>query len=126
MKPTEEEFFKDLISKSKLEINSPGFEQQIMMNIKRDKMYQQNSVPLELKLSWLFLALIIVLGITTTALITHLQVTIFGISLQTVKSLFDLIFIVFVLLQLDSLIKYTYRLIKFNMSNPLRYLKDLD
>jgi len=109
MKRTEEEFFKDLISKSKLEMPSPGFEEQVMMHIKSENIYQQQPVPRGIKWSWVFMVLIIVLGITTSLMITQLQTFIFGVPSHSVKTVFDLVFIVFVLLQLDTLIKYTFR-----------------
>jgi hypothetical protein len=109
MKRTEEEFFKDLISKSKLEIHSPGFEEQVMMHIKRENIYQQQPVPREIKWSWVFMVLIIVLGITTSLLITQLETFIFGIPLHSVKTVFEFVFTVFVLLPLDTLIKYTFQ-----------------
>lgn len=120
MKRTEEEFFKDLISKSKLEMPSPGFEEQVMMHIKRENIYQQQPVPREIKWSWVFMVLIIVLGITTSLLITQLQTFIFGIPSHSVKTVFDFVFIVFVLLQLDTLIKYTFRCDEIRLINQLR------
>ncbi len=117
MKRTEEEIFKDLISKSKLEMPSPGFEEQVMMHIKRENIYQQQRVPREIKWSWVFIVLIIVLGITISLLITQLQTFIFGIPSHSMKTVFDFIFIVYVLLQLDTLIKYTFR------CDEIRWLK---
>lgn len=120
MKRTEEEFFKDLISKSKLEMPSPGFEEEVMMHIKRENIYQQQPVPREIKWSWVFMVLIIVLGITASLLITQLQTFIFGIPSHSVKMVFDFVFIVFVLLQLDTLIKYTFRCDEIRLINQLR------
>jgi hypothetical protein len=120
MKRTEEEIFKDLISKSKLEMPSPGFEEQVMMHIKRENIYPQQPVPREIKWSWVFMVLIIVLGITTSLLITQLQTFILGISSHSMKTVFDFVFIVFVLLQLDTLIKYTFRGDLIRQINQLR------
>lgn len=120
MKRTEEKFFKDLITKSKLETPSPGFEEQVMMHIKRENIYQQQPVPREIKWSWVFMVLIIVLGITTSLLITQLQTFIFGIPSHSVKTVFDFVFIVFVLLQLDGLIKYTFPREETRLINQLR------
>lgn len=120
MKRTEEEFFKDLISKSKMEMPAPDFEDQVMAHIKKENMYQQQSIPREIKWCWVYMILIIALGITTSLLITHLQTYIFGIPLRSVKTVFDFVFIVFVLLQLDTLIKYTFRSDKIRMMNQLR------
>lgn len=108
MKHTEEEFFKALITKSKLEIPSPGFEEQVMMHIKKENIYQQQHVPREIKWSWVFMVLIVVLGITTSLLITQLPAFIFGIPSHSLKRVFDFVFVCFVLQQLDTLIKYTF------------------
>ena len=120
MKRTEDELFKDLISKSKLEMHSPGFEEQVMMHIKKEHTYQQQSIPREIKLSWAFMGVIIVLGITTSVLITHLQTIIIDIPLNSVKTVFDFAFIVFVLLQLETLFKYTFKSDKIPQINQLR------
>jgi uncharacterized protein YacL len=109
MKRTEDEYYKDLISKSKLEMSSPGFEEQVMMNIKREIIHQPQTIPREIKWSWVFMVLIIVLGITISLLITQLQTFIFGIPSHSVKTIFDFVFIVFVLLQLEALINYSFR-----------------
>ncbi len=119
MKRTEEEIFKDLISKSKLEMPSPGFEEQVMMHIKRGNIYGKQNVPREIKWSWVLMVLIIVLGITTSLLLTQLQPFIIGISTHSMKTVFDFVFVVFVLLQLDTLIKYTFR------GDPIRQLNQL-
>lgn len=109
MKRTEEEFYKDLTTKSKMKMPSPAFEEEVMLRIIRETKYQQQSVPPEIKWSWVFMVLIIVLGITTSLLIAQLQIFIFGVPSHSIKMMFDFVFILFVLLQVDTLIKYTFR-----------------
>lgn len=120
MKRTEEEFFKDLITKSKLEMPSTDFEEQVMMHIKKENIYQQQRVPREIKWSWVFMAVIIVLGITTSMLITQLHTFIPGIDAHSLKRVFDFVFICFALQQLDALIKYTFVSNKIQMINQAR------
>ena len=120
MKRTEEEFFKDLITKSKLEIPSDTFEEQVMMHIKKENIYQPQRVPREIKWSWVFMVLNIVLGITISLLITQLQTFIFGIPSHSLKRVFDFVFICFVLQQLDTLIKYSFGYNKIHLINQIR------
>ena len=87
---------------------------------KKEHTYQQQSIPREIKLSWAFMGVIIVLGITTSVLITHLQTIIIDIPLNSVKTVFDFAFIVFVLLQLETLFKYTFKSDKIPQINQLR------
>ena len=120
MKHTEEEFFKDLISKSKLKVPFPGFEEQVMMHIKRENIYQQHPVPREIKWSWVFMILMIVLSMSASLLITQLEIFIFGIPSHNVKIVFDFVYIVFVLLLLDTLIKNTSRYLKIRLINQFK------
>lgn len=144
MKRTEDELFKELLSTSKLEVptndfedqvmmlikreqvhlsqtvSSPGFDDQIMMQIKKEQAHQKQAVPREIKWSWVGLVLIIALGTTISILFNQLPTVLFDIPLHHLKNVFDLGFIVFVLLQLDALITYTFRGNSHRLNNALR------
>jgi polyferredoxin len=109
MKRTEDELFKELLSTSKLEVPTHDFEDQVMMQIKQLEVYQKQVIPREIKWSWVGMVLIVVLGITISVLFEHLPTMMFDIPLGGLKTVFDFGFVVFVLLQLDALIKYTFR-----------------
>lgn len=121
MKQTEEEFFKDLISKSKLEMPAADFEETVMTQIKREKIPQQ-FLSREIKLSWVFIIIVVVLGTSLSLLISQLQPIYFVIPLRSVKIVFEFIFIVFVLLQIDTLLKYSFRRKETRLRNQLRKL----
>lgn len=119
MKQTEEEFFKDLISKSNLEMPAPDFEETVMTQIKREKIPQQ-FLSREIKLSWVFIVIVIFLGAGISLLISQLQSFYFDIPLHSVKTVFEFIFIVFVLLQIETLMKYSFRRKETRLRNQLR------
>ncbi len=52
MKRTEEEFFKNIISQSRLTLPDADFEDQVMMHIQAENSSQQQTLPMEIKLSW--------------------------------------------------------------------------
>ena len=120
MKRTEDELFKELLSTSKLEVPTPGFDDLVMMHIKREQAHQKQAVPREIKWSWVGLVLIFALGTTISILFNQLPTMLFDIPLHHLKTAFDLGFIVFVLLQLDALITYTFRNDIHRLNNALR------
>lgn len=109
MKQLEHDFFKDLISKSKLKMPSPDFEDQVMQQIKMEDAIQSQPISWRIKVSWMLLIFTIVLGVITFPLLSQVQANFFTIPLGTIKLVFELVFTVFVLLQLDSLLKYSFQ-----------------
>lgn len=124
MKQTEEEeFFKNLISQSKLKLPETDFEDQVMMHIQTENYSQQQTIPNEIKLSWVLITLVIILGTSTSLLLGQLQTLFLDIPSDMVKTVFDFVLILFVLMQLDSLIKITFRRNNIDLANQLREIK---
>ncbi len=120
MKRTEEEFFKDLISQSKLTVPDPDFEDKVMMHIQEANAIQQESIPSEIKMSWVLLTLTVILGAVNSLLLHQIQTFALGISPSMVKTVFDFVFILLVIMQLDTLLKATFRHTNIDLVNQLR------
>lgn len=120
MKRTEEEFFQDLISQSKLTVPDPDFEDKVMMHIQEANAIQQESIPSEIKMSWVLLTLTVILGAVTSLLLHQMQTFALGISPSMVKTVFDFVLILFVIMQLDTLLKATFRHTNMDLVNQLR------
>lgn len=120
MKPTEEDFFQDLISQSKLTVPDPDFEDKVMMHIQEADALQQESMPSEIKMSWVLFILTVILGAVNSLLLHQMQTFALGISPSMLKTVFDFVFILFVIMQLDTLLKATFRHININLFNQLR------
>lgn len=98
---------------------APDFEETVMIQIKREKIPQQ-FLSREIKLSWVFIIIVVVLGTSLSLLISQLQSIYFVIPLRSVKIVFEFIFIIFVLLQIDTLMKYSIRRKETRLRNQLR------
>lgn len=120
MKRTEEEFFQDLISQSQLTVPDPDFEDKVMMHIQEANAIQQESIPSEIKMSWVLLTLTVILGAINSLLLHQMQTFALGISPSMVKTVFDFVFILFVIMQLDTLLKATFRHTNIDLVNQLR------
>lgn len=120
MKRTEEEFFQDLISQSKLTVPDPDFEDKVMMHIQEADAIQQESIPSEIKMSWVLFILTVILGAVNSLLLHQMQTFALGISPSMVKTVFDFILILFVIMQLDTLLTATFRHTNIDLVNQLR------
>lgn len=117
MKPTEEDFFQDLISQSKLTVPDSDFEDKVMMHIQEANAIQQESIPSEIKRSWVLFTLTVILGAVTSLLLYQMQTFALGISLSMVKTVFNFVLILFVIMLLDTLLKATFRHINIDLVN---------
>ena len=120
MKPTEEDFFKDQISQSKLTVPDSDFEDKVMMHIQEANAIQQESMPSEIKMSWVLFTLTVILGAVTSLLLYQMQTFVLVISPSMVKTVFNFVFILFVIMQLDMLLKATSRYTNIDLVNQLR------
>lgn len=108
-KKSEEEFFKDIMSKSKLNLPFPDFEDEVMLQIKSQELTSEISSK-NIKRSWLVFVSGIIFGILLSVQLQHLDISLFGISPDNMLLVFQLLFTLFVLFSLDSLIQYTRKL----------------
>lgn len=105
----DEIFFKDVMSKSKLELPFPDFEDTVMMEIKTQELYRE-TYSTNIKLSWICFIAGTVFGIFLSILLPQFQLSLFGISPDNMLLGFQLLFSLFVLFSLESLIRYTHKI----------------
>lgn len=120
MKRTEEDFFQNLISQSKLTVPDSDFEDKVMMHIQESNAIHQKSIPSEIKMSWVLLTLTVILGAVTSLLLYQMPTFALGISPSMVKTVFNFVLILFVIMQLDTLLKATFRPTNIDLVNQLR------
>lgn len=108
MNQNEDDFFKKLISESKLEMPFPDFEETVMMKIK-EEIYHQKAMDRYIKLSWVFVIVAIIVGICSLLLISKLKPVLSSIQFQYSIIIFELLFVVIVLSQFETLLKFTFK-----------------
>jgi hypothetical protein len=100
---SEETFFREIMSKSKLDIPFADFDDKLMELIGR-RYLKKVSISRDVKLSWIFFILGSACGIIISIILPRLQETLFGIPIEEFKLLFLIIFAFLLVTQLDSLI----------------------
>lgn len=107
--PEEDILFTELMSKSRLEMPFPDFEDTVMAQIKKQELYKEVYSG-NIKLSWICFLAGTVFGIILSVLLPQLQISLFGIGPDTIKFVFQLFFSLFILFGLDLLIRYTRKI----------------
>jgi|GEM_PF-886260 len=98
--------FKELMSKSKLEMPFSGLEDDVILQIKKQEEHKK-SLSRHLKVSWLSFFAGTILGIVLTVQLFQLRVEGLGISPRMVELIFQLLFSIFVIFSLDLLLRYS-------------------
>lgn len=104
VKDSEEIYFKEIMSDSKLEMPFPDFEDNVMLHIHKS-ISSQTGFSKELRLSWIFFLLGSVFGITISLILPHMQGQILGFDPQKVAIIFQIIFVVLLFTQMDTLLR---------------------
>ena len=102
---SEETFFNELMSKSKLEFPFPDFEDNVMRIVESNQK-KQNIIQKDLRLSWIFFLLGSSFGITISILLPKFQEPIFGLSVDKFTIPFQVLFIFLFITQLNYLMDY--------------------
>jgi uncharacterized protein YqhQ len=92
----EDEFFRNMMAKSELQMNAPDFEDKIMRAItekEKEKIFSRN-----IWLSGLFFVISILLGLSILFMLPHFRTSVWGAH----YSIIAIAFVLFLLLQLDS------------------------
>jgi len=114
MKETDSEMtFSRMMSKSKLEVPFPEFEDRVMGLIEK-KLSRKLSINRDIKLSWLFFILGSAFGITVTVLLLRIKQPVLGMEIDKLTLPFLIIFSFLLLSHLDSLIDFYKRQKKLN------------
>lgn len=97
------EFFKNIISKSKLEVPFSDFEDVIMSKINTQVLVPKTSR--ELKFSLLFFVLGTIAGILISVALANIEDAFFGLSPKLASVLFQVLFVTLVFTQTETFIK---------------------
>jgi hypothetical protein len=99
---TDNTFFEEIMSKSKLNVPFPDFDDKVMGLIER-RSSKKASIMRDIKLSWIFFILGSTFGIIVTIILIRFPVLDGGIQLDKFTIFFLIIFSYLILTQLDSL-----------------------
>jgi hypothetical protein len=99
----DEHLFKEIVSKSKLEMPFLDFEDNVMKQIE-EKRISKSSIAKYIKLSWIFFNIVLFLGIVISYLLSNMDQTLFGIKIEMVTLVFQMCFALYLFSQLDNLL----------------------
>lgn len=106
IKHTDDDFFREIMSKSRLDLPFSDFEDNVMMQIE-NKVLHHHSLSKELKLSWIFFIAGSVFGTVISCILAQLHEPIFGIKPVNLTILFAIVFASIMFTQIDTLIKFS-------------------
>jgi hypothetical protein len=104
-KDNDAEFFHEILSKSKLDVPFPDFDDNLMKLIK-DRHSKKTSVSRDLKLSWMFFAVGTGFGISAAIILPILQVTILGTHFDNLRLPGLILFSILMTTQIDNISDY--------------------
>jgi hypothetical protein len=104
----EEKDFKKIMEFSKLEIQFPNFEEEVMESI-REKEADDKSFWRNIRWSWVLFLSGLIFGMITTDALSDFGLQYFGESSKIVLLVVEILIVVFFSLQFDNLIRLTFR-----------------
>jgi len=104
----EEKDFKKIMELSKLEIQFPDFEEQVMESI-RKKEAEEKSFWRNIRWSWFLFLSGLIFGMFTTDALSDFGLQYFGESSKIVLFVVEILIVVVFSLQFDNLIRLTFR-----------------
>lgn len=122
MNSRKEKYFKQLMSKSKLEMPDKNFEDKMMSKIEAEIMMKK--MPSSIKVGWVLILVTAVLGILASYLLAGVEFTIFNIQISNLKLLLELALTVFILSQIDTMIKFTKNTRELNSLKSVIFRND--
>jgi hypothetical protein len=102
---SDEIFFREIMSKSKLDVPFSDFEDSVMTLIKKQSL-KRESILRDVKLSWLFFVLGSTFGITISIVLPRFIDSTLGINIEKFTIPFFIVFSIIFLSQLDTLLKF--------------------
>lgn len=108
IKTTNENFFQEVMSKSKLELPFHDFEDNVMFEIEKINLHQ-SSFSKELKLSWIFFIAGSVFGIVISLTLPQMHKSILGFQTDKFVIIFQVVFALLFFIQIDMLMKFFRR-----------------
>ena len=104
----EDKDFKKIMEFSKLEIQFPNFEEEVMESI-RKKEAEEKSFWRNIRWSWFIFLAGLILGIITTGLLSDFGLQYFGENSKLVLFVVEILIVLVFGLQFDNLIRLTFR-----------------
>ena len=104
----EEKEFKQWMQHSKLEIKFPDFEDSLMNEIHK-KEAAKKSVWKDIRLSWIFMVLGMILGLVATNYLTNIELKYFGQHSNLVLLVIEALVVLLVISQFDNLFGITFK-----------------
>ena len=104
----EDEFFHDIISKSKLQLPFSDFDDKVMRSIQK-KLHKNSSISKDIKLSWIFFILGSLFGTIVSLLLPLIQEPVLGLHLDKLSLPIQILFVLLLVFQLDSLVAFYKR-----------------
>ena len=104
----EEKDFKKIMQQSKLEIQFPDFEDNVMEQI-RAKESNRRSVWRNLKISWVFFFIGTFFGVFVTQFLADIRVSFLGESSKLILLIGEILIVFVIASQFDSLIRFTFK-----------------
>jgi hypothetical protein len=101
----EEIYFRELISKSKLEMPFSDFEDNVMTQIER-KIVHQQGVAKDIKLSWLFFVVGTTFGLMISWILPRIPQKILGMDPKNLAICFQIILVVLIFTQIEALLGF--------------------
>lgn len=104
----DEKDFKNMMQQSKLEIQFPNFEEQVMEKVHK-KEASRRSVWKNLKISWLFLFIGAFLGIFLTQFLADVSIPILGENSKLILLIVEIFIVLVIASQFDTLFRFTLK-----------------
>ncbi len=108
MSEMEEKDFKNMMQQSKLEIQFPDFEENVMEKVHK-KEASRRLVWNNLKISWLFLFIGAFLGIFLTQFLADIQIPFLGENSKLILLIGEIFIVLVIASQFDSLFRFTVK-----------------
>jgi hypothetical protein len=102
---SEETFFKEVMSKSKLTFPFLDFDDNVMQIVESNQK-KRNSIQRDVRLSWIFFLFGSFFGITISILLPRFQDSVFGLSIDKFTIPFQILFTFLFITQLNNLIDF--------------------
>ncbi len=99
----EDQYFREIMSKSRLEMPFPDIEDRVMMQIENRTVKQGYSK--EIKLAWIFFIAGSVFGMIISWILPTMQQKIFGIDPKNIAICFQIVFVVLLFTQIETLLE---------------------
>lgn len=104
----EEKDFKKIMQQSKLQIEFPDFEENVMEKVLA-KNATRKQVWRNLRISWIFFFIGTFFGVLVTQFLSDIQIPLFGDNSKVILLIGEILIVIVVSSQFDSLFRFTFK-----------------